>query len=204
MRSGSTTVVVLLVVACSSCGDEGPVSTVQNFVNLGQQTETKNRAPVDLGALDGLRERRLDVEDPERARIDAVLEVPIATPADRALARAEAAVRALAAEGQAIAVRVVVVPEQLPAEVGAIAVATAARDGKGWSGTEMGYRSSQVLARTAVPPGPAEVLLAAAVAQAPGADAGAKIQAAATVTGTPPDRVQAAWEAVRQYLGPLP
>jgi len=204
MGTGNTALLVLSVLA-AGCSDEGgPVGTVRDFVNLGQSTEAPTHAAVDLGALDGLRDRRLDVEDPERARLDAVLEVPVATPPARALARAEAAVRALSAEGRAVVVRVVVVPERLPLDVGAIAVAVGARDGKGWSGTEMAYRSSQVLVRSSTPPSEEDVLLAAAVARSPGADLAGRVQAAAGVTGTPADRVQAAWDRVRQYLGPAP
>lgn len=194
---------LVVAVVATACGDDGPVAAVQSFVNLGQSTEPVARPAADLGALDGLRDRRLDVADPERARIDAVLEVPIATPPARALERAEAAVRAIAAEGHAVAIRVVVVPERLPVEVGAIAVAVTARDGKGWTGAEVGWRSSQVLVRGATPPADEDTLLAAAVAQGTG-DEAARIQAAVAATGAPPDRVQAAWDRVRQYLGPAP
>jgi hypothetical protein len=187
----------------AACGDGGPVAAVQNFVNLGQKAESVERPPADLGALDGLRDRRLDVADPDRAKVDAVLEVPIATPPARALARAEAAVRAIAAEGHAVAIRVVVVPERLPVEVGAIAVAVTARDGRGWTGDEVGWRSSQVLVRASIPPTEEDVLLAAAVAQCAGEEA-TRLQAVVTATGTPADRVQAAWDRVRQYLGPAP
>lgn len=193
----------MVAMVAAACGDDGPVAAVQSFVNLGQQTEPVERHATDLGALDGLRERRLDVADPERARVDAVLEVPIGTPPARAVERAEGAVRAIAAEGRAVAVRVVVVPERLPVAVGAIAVAVTARDGKGWTGAEVGWRSSQVLVRTASPPSDEDTLLAAAVAQSGGEEA-ARVQAAVSATGAPAERVQAAWDRVRQYLGPPP
>ena len=173
-------------------------------MSLGQQAPAETRAAVDLGALDGLRSRRLDPRDPDRVRLEAELEVPIGTPLDQAVARGEAAGRALAAEGQAVAVRVVVVAERLPAAVGAIAVVSTARDGKGWSGAEVGWRASQVLVRAAPGPTDEDALLAAAVAQAGGRDEAARIHAAAGATGVPEDRIRAAWEAVRQYLGPTP
>lgn len=189
--------------ALAACGDDGPARAVRDFVNLGQDAPPEARPALDLGALDGLRERRLDVSDPDRVRIDAELEVPIATPPDRAVARADAAVRALAMDGQAVAIRVLVVAERVPASVGAIAVSTTARDGKGWSGTDVGWRASQVLVRSAAPPTDADALLAAAVAQGTG-DEAASLSAAVASTGVPEHQVRAAWDRVRQYLGPAP
>ena len=106
-------------------------------------------------------------------------------------------------DGQAVAIRVLVVAERVPASVGAIAVSTTARDGKGWSGADVGWRASQVLVRSAAPPTDADALLAAAVAQGTG-DEAASLSAAVASTGVPEDQVRAAWDRVRQYLGPAP
>jgi hypothetical protein len=194
---------LFLVAAGAACGEGGPIAALQNFVNLGQTPQEATRPRVDDGALARLRERRLDAANPDRVRVEAEIEAPIGLPVDAAVAQAEAAVRAITAEGQAVAVRVVVVPERLPTELGALAVATAARDGKGWSGEEVSWRSSQALVRTSAPPSDEDCLLAAAVARAPGTPE-ARLLAAVAASGIPAERVQAAWDRVRQYLGPLP
>lgn len=200
MRNG---VRALVVVALVGCGQDSPLSAVRDFAQLGQRTETQERPTVDPGALAGLRSRRVDAADPDRMRVDLEVEAPVTTPPAAAIARAEAAARAVAAEGQVVAVRAVVVVERLPVEVGALAIAVRARDGKGWNGEEVGWRSSQSLVRSAAAPTDEDAGLAAALALAPG-DEAARFRAAAAATGASEDRLRAAWDRVRQYLGPVP
>ncbi|MBI2893224.1 MAG: hypothetical protein HYY06_06695 [Deltaproteobacteria bacterium] len=186
---------------CVACSEER--AALDDFLNLGAR-EARSEGPLaDPTALGGVRARRFDFADPDRVRIEAELEAPIATPPEATLPRAEAAARALLADGQAAAVRVLVVPEGLPIQLGAIAVAVMARDGKGWTGAEVVWRQTAVLAATGPPPSNAEVQLAAAVARSEGA-MDRRFASVAEASSVSAQEVRRSYETVTGYLGDPP
>ncbi len=186
----------------AACREER--AALDDFLTLGAREAPSERGPVaDPTALAGVRASRLDFADPDRVRIEAELEVPIATPPEATLARAEAAARALLADGQAAAVRVLVVPEGLPVQLGVIAIAVKARDGKGWTGVEVAWRHTAVLAATGPPPSDAEVQLAAAVSRSEGA-MDRRFESVAEASAASAVEVRRAYERVSEYLGEPP